>query len=337
MSFAPLSQTESFSNMVTTTLKRLEPLLTPQIYSAVPVMSHMQKTGKVQMLDGGLQIGVGVVGAENPNFEWYNGSTVAADEEAEQFTRALYDWALARVAVKISDESVDINSGKSQLHNIITEQIENAKSTFINKLSLAINGTRTQTNQLMGFGDFVKEATGVSVGGLSPSSNDYWENERTTTGVTYWASSTLQGNLKEKLRHLYNLCIKKVPAPKRDGIIFVTTMDIFEGYEGSLEHIAQFMLTDARKESLGFGQADDVLSFKQKPFMWDDAAPSGEVKLINTNYLRLAVHNKRNFSWDPARTYPNAHATVSYARFMGQLVCNMRRSQGGLFSVVAAT
>lgn len=335
MSIAALSQTETFNNMVTTTLKNIEPLLVPQIYSAVPLFSHLHKTGKTKMVDGGLQLGVGVIGAKNPNFEWYNGSTVAADNESEQMTRALYNWALARTSVKISDEDQDINNGKSAMNNLLAELIENAKNTFIDEISIAVNGTRTASNQLMGLGDFIKESTGVSVGGLSPSDNSYWENQRITSGVTYFTSAALPGNFNSKMRELYMNAIKKVPAPSRSGIIFVTSADIFSAYEGSLENIAQLMLTDARKESLGFGQSDDVLSFKSKPFMWDDAAVSDEVKLVNTNYLRLAVHSKRNFAWDPAQRYPNAHATISYGRFMGQMICNHRGAQGALFNVVA--
>lgn len=336
MSISALSQTELFNNMVTTTLKNVEPVLTPQIYAAVPLMSHLHKTGKTKMVDGGTQLGIGVVGAENPNFEWYTGSSVAADDEAEQFTRALYDWALARVSVKISDHDLDMNSGKSAINNLLSELIENAKATFINQISIALNGTRTASNQLMGIGDFIKSATGVTVGGLSPSTNSYWENQRITSGVDYWVSAALPGNLVTAgLRPLYMDCIAKVPAPQRNGIILVTTADIFSGYEGSLENIAQLMLTGERKESLGFGQADDVLSYKSKPFLWDDAAPAGEVKLVNTNYLRLAVHSKRNFSWEPAARYPNAFATISYGRFMGQLICNFRAAQGGIFAVVA--
>lgn len=336
MAFTSLSQSEVFTNLVTTTLKDIDPLLVPQIYAAVTLMEHLRKNGRTKMINGGLQIAVGVVGEKNPNFEWYNGSTVAADGEAEQFTRALYDWALARVAVKISDEDVDINSGdKHKLHDLLLELIENAKATFIDEINTALNGTRTATNQLLGLGDIITEATPVTVGGLSPTTNTYWDNQRIVSGVTFFTSAALPGNLKFKLQELYNDCIAFVPSTKRSGIFMVTDMDIFAGYENTLENIAQYQLSDARKENFGFGLADDVLTYKNKPIFWDNAAPAGELRLVNSEYLRLAVHSKRNFSWDPARVYPNAHATISYGRFMGQLVTNFRRAHGLLANVVA--
>lgn len=338
MSLAALSQTETFNNMVTTTLKNIEPLLVPQIYELSALLNHFRTTGKIKMLDGGLQIGIGVVGAENPNFEWYNGSAIAADDEAEQFTRALYDWALARVAVKISDEDVDLNSGKSQINNLLQELIENAKRTMAAQMDDALHGTRGGANEILGLGNIVTEATGVSLGGLSPSTNDYWDNVRITSGVTFWASAALPGNLVPAgLLPAYMDMVEFVPATERDGIIIVTTPDIFAGYESSLEGIAQLQLTDARKGKLGFGLDEDALTYKGHPFIYSNSAEAEAVRMINTNFLKLAVHSKRNFAWDPARTYPNAHATVSYCRFMGQLITNMRRAHAGIFNVVADT
>jgi hypothetical protein len=337
MALSALVQTETFNNMVTTTLKNIEPMLVPQIYALSSLLNHFKTTGKIKMLDGGLQIGVGVVGEENPNFEWYNGSTVAADDESEQFTRALYDWALARIAVKISDEDIDLNSGKSQINNLLLELIENAKRTVAAEIDQALHGTRTAANQLLGIGNFVTEATGVSVGGLSPTTNTYWDNVRITSGVDFWASAALPGNLVSAgLLPAYMDMVEFVPATERD-IIIITTPDIFAGYESSLEGIAQLQLTDARKGKLGFGLDEDALTYKGHPFIYSNNAEAEAVRMINTRYLWLAVHSKRNFAWDPARTYPNAHATVSYCRFMGQLVTNMRRAHAGIFNVVADT
>lgn len=332
MSLAQLEQNEVFNNLVTTTLKNLQPELVPQIYAERPLLNNLKETGKVQMLDGGLQIGVGIVGEKNPNFEWYQGSTVAVADEEEQFTRALYDWALARIALKISDQDIDMNSGKSQIHNLLSELIENMKSTFADEINVALNTSTAIPKRLMGLANFITTATGVAVGGLDPDTTDSWDNQRITSGVTRFVDSSLPGNLKHKMRELYNMCITFCPAAKRNGMVIISDVDTFESYEASLEEIARFMLTDSRKESLGFGQAD-TLSFKGKPYFWDDAAPADELRIYNTNFLRLYVHSKRNFSTDPARTPHNAHASVSYMRFMGQLCCNFRRVHGVLGSI----
>lgn len=338
MSHAALAQTETFDSLVSTTLKNIQPTFQAQIYPMVPLLNHFQTTGKKVMLDGGLQIAVGVVGDDSPNFEWYTGSTVASDDEADPLTRALYNWAVCRDAVKISDFDLDINSGKSQIANLLTELVENVKRSMANQIDIRLNNDADDSSQIMGIGDFIKESTGVTVGGLSPSTNDYWENQRITSGVTFHASAALPGNLVQAgLLPLYNRCILRVPPVDRGGIIFVTTQDIFQGYELSLENIAQVMLTDTQKSSLGFGQADDMLTYKKKPFMWSASAPAEEVKLVNTNYLKMYVHSKRDFAWDAERTYANAHASIRYCRFMAQLGTNFRYAQGGLFNVVADT
>lgn len=322
----PFSTTETFNNLVTTTLRNYDPVLVPQIYAGVPIVEYMRRTGKVKMLNGGHQIAVGLVGAKNPNFEWYQGSTPATLNESTQFSRALYDWALCRVAVKISDQDIDINAGdKTRLHNLLMELLENARRTLIDEFSLALHSDGTVPGQLLGLEAIIPTTlrNDTKIGGINPTNDSFWDVNRVNGSLA---------TLKNDMRKIYNQCIVKVPAPQRDGIIFVTTATIFEEYEDTLEDIARFMLSDARKESLGFGLAD-VLSFKGKPVLWDDAAKADEVRCINTNFLRLFVHNKRNFSPDPARTFPDAHATVSYYRFMGQLTTNFQDAQGVITSV----
>jgi hypothetical protein len=329
MAVTPTEQNEVFNNLVTTTMRDYHPLLVPQIYAEVALLSHFKATGKIKMLPGGNEIAVGIVGAKNPNFEWYQGSTPATANESEQMTRAIYRWALSRNAVKISDQDVDINSGdKTRLHNLLMELVQNAKRSITDEINVALNGASTVNGELHGIGTFITETANVAKGGIDPTDPgmDFWDNHRITASVERY-------DLKNTgLRTLFNQCIAKVPAPQRDGIVMVSDVGVFEGYEESIEDIARVMLTEARKEKLGFGLMD-VLGYRGKPYFWDDSAEADTLRLLNTNFLQLVVHSKRNFAPDPARTYPDAHATVSYIRFMGQLTCNFLGAQGGLFNI----
>lgn len=331
MAFTSTEQNEVFNNLVTTTLRNYDPLMVAQIYAEVALLNHFKSTGKVQLVPGGSEIAVGVIGAKNPNFEWYQGSTPAQTEESEQMTRAIYRWALSRNAVKISDQDVDMNSGdKTRLHNLLTELLQNAKKSITDEINIALNGAATAPGQLHGIGSFITETANLTKGGIDPTDPGmgFWDNHRITSGVS---RADLKGT---GLRSLFNSAIAKVPAPQRDGILLVSDVDTFEGYEEAIEDIARVMLTELRKEKLGFGMMD-VLAYRGKPYFWDDAAEADTLRLVNTNYMKLVVHSKRNFASDPARTYPDAHATVSYIRFMGQLTCNFLGAQGGLFNIGA--
>lgn len=302
------------------------PDLVAQRYLNNALLGFMRAKGNIKEINGGQEIAVGVVKDLNSTFQWYSGAEAADTSEQDPFTRAFYPWALARTAITATDEDLDKNLGdKHRLHVLIDELIENAERSMDEKVSTALHGSNsTNAKQMLGLGNFIA-STAQTIGRIDSSVETWWDSQRVTSGVTAL-------NLKRKIRSLINDVNQHVPAPQRDGIVAVTTQAIFEEYEDQVDDIARVTLDSATKERLGFGNAD-VIRHGRYPIIWDEQAAAQTFKVVNTNFLYLVVHPKRNFSVDPMRTPVDAHWSVSYIRLMGQLVSKFQNAQGGLFSV----
>ena len=93
-----------------------------------------------------------------------------------------------------------------------------------------------------------------------------------------------------------------------------------------------FLDNNQRRElNAGFG----ALTFHGAPVEWDDAAPSGEIRALNTNYLQFIAHSDANFKPTEKIRQPDQDAWSTHLLFQGELVGSAPRFQGVINSVTA--
>jgi len=108
--------------------------------------------------------------------------------------------------------------------------------------------------------------------------------------------------------------------------LIVTTQEIYDAYESSLQANKRYSTGDDELADAGF----QSLKFKGASVVVDSHCPSGQTYFLNTKYLDFKVHSKRFFTMEdfkPMEQYDRMQARIF---FMGQLVCSAPRMQGML-------
>lgn len=319
--------TESFNTFASATLRDYNPKVWDQVFEENVILGKLLEGGRVREINGGRQISEALRYRGNTTVMSYSGADELDTAPQDNVTRCFYDWRFYNVAVTIPDTEIDLNQGdKHRLFALLAEKMEDAQLSIRDRLNRDLLAAQSGTN-LDGLATHITESAG-SLGSINGATETWWDNYRVTSGITH-------ATLVAEMRTMYNTVNRSVSQADRKGIMFITSQDLAEEYEDQVEAFNQWMLTAGQDEK-GFGMAD-VLPFKGKPIIWDEDMPeSDQVKLINTNFLRMVVHPKRKFSFGEMRTPIDAHASTAHGRFYGNLVSSSRRVSGGLFNITAS-
>lgn len=312
----------SFDSIASTTLQNYQPQLQDNIYKKLPFFYWMMEKGSKLTVDGGRTIVVPVTYAKNSTAAAYAGYGIIDVTPQDNETAAEYPWAQYAASIAVSGKDERQNSGsKVKIINLLQAKTDNAEMALKTKLDVDLFGTQLTnaagSNGINGFGSLIDVSS--TVGNINSSTQAFWQAQVTASG-----SFATQG--LDNMRTLYNNC-------SLDGMgnpdLGLTTQSVFEYYEKSLQTQQRF--TDSKTLDGGFQN----LKFKGMTLMWDSNAPSGVLFMINSEFMKLAVHPDGDLKTTEFVKPANQDAKIANILFMGNVIALQRRRHGKLTGIIA--
>lgn len=320
------SPNSTFTEMVTTTLRKHGKTLADNVSEHNALLMRMKRKGNIEMADGGYEIVEPLEYAENGTYQRFSGYDTLNIAASDVLSAAKFDWKNAAIHVTASGEELRKNSGKNAMIKLVKSRIKNAFNTAYNNMSSDVYSDGTATNQINGIQALVADAGTGTVGGINSSTYTFWQN------TVQSAASPLQGGgaitpSKSTIQSLMlPLWLAQTRGMDKPDLI-VADDTYFTYYEESLTDLKRYTED-------GEGQGGFVtLKYKTADVVYDSAAsgmPDAHMYFLNTDYLKLVVHKDANWSQIEDQRPINQDAAVTPLLWMGNLCVSNRALQGVL-------
>ena len=291
------------------------------------LLRYLSKSGNIKPIDGGRTIAKSVVFAQNGTASSYSGYDPINITPQDTLSMAEYPIAQYAASITISGIELLMNSGKEQVINLLDERVANAYGSLKNKIAVDLYGDGTANNgrALGGLAALVSPTptTGV-VGGIDRSTTlgSFWRNAK-FSATTDGGGAASVGNIVDYMNRTFVKCVRQGDKPN----VIVADNNFYLLYWKSLQ--AQQRFTSATDATAGFGE---LMYAGGVPVVLDGGfnggAPANTMYFLNTDYLFLQPHSKRNFSEISDARPVNQDALVKLIGWAGNLTMNAAFLQG---------
>ncbi len=324
------SPNATFTDVVTTTLRKHPKILYDNVSKHNPLFNYVYKRGNVkEVTSGGYSIVEPLRYAENSTFQWYTGGEFLNTSVNQIATGAEYQWKQAAVTATIDGLTKRQNMGKEQIVSLYEERLQNSIDTMSNNVNVALysDGTGSNGKTIGGLQLLVADAGTGTVGGINSSTYTWWKN------IVQSAAAPLNGGgavtvskstIIPLMNDLYNRLIRG--ADKTD--LIVADLNYFGFYENALQDLQRFASAD--EASAGFttlkykGNTNVILENNTS------AISSNHMYFLNTKYLKFYVHKDANMTPLGTKTSFNQDAEATTLVLQCALTCSNRSLQGVL-------
>lgn len=228
----------------------------------------------------------------------------------------VYGAYFATLTMDMDDELV--NAGDRAIVNLLITKMRNAEKSIRYAMATDIYGARAdgiaadpKSLPFFGLKDLFNQTTSFAYGEIKPDDMAAWKAGSITD------AKTMSFKFMQELRRAAS--IDNTNEGKPD--LYLTTEVLKDAFERTLQVQARY--SDKKLADAGF---DNVL-FKGAAVVSDDKQTAGYVDAINTKYLDVLTHSRRNFTkpeWKTPIQQPDT-ATANI-RWAGQLVCKNRKA-----------
>lgn len=307
---ADTSRTQTFDEIVTTTLDSYLPTLTDNIFKSNPTFFEVKRRGMYTSQDGGVSILEPLMYGTNPTVTSYSRYDTFDMLPAEGITAAIFPWTQVGAVVLIDRLSERQNSGKHQIINLLSAKITQAEMSIIEQFSAYLfaagkyNASQASKDPA-GFLALVSETPdSYDVGSIDTSANTWWQNKVKGNAGTTWTWIPDLGDTPADstgvaaMRTLYNNCSK---AAGGSPDIILGTQYWFEQYEAHLSPFKRF--TDDAAAEAGFHN----LRYRGATCFWDEnyrsagCASAAETlteaafMMLNSKFVKLRYDSQTDF------------------------------------------
>jgi len=214
--------------------------------------------------------------------------------------------------VTIPGTDLAITEGDEKIVGLLQQKMEVAQMTMHELLSQMIFGDGTGNSSKDFDGLLNAISTSNTYGGISRSTNSWWQAQVDTTGGAVSLDAI-------------NAMIGKCTIGNKKPDLIITTQTLFDKVWSRVQPQQRFLDSKSPLAQVGFsginfnGHADMIV---------DNHCPSGYMFFLNTDYWRLIINRNKNFTWTPEKTPVEQDAYVRQLLVMGNLVCVQPRVQG---------
>lgn len=312
------SPNATYTELATTTLHNYKRTFSDNVTKHNALLDRLRRNGGIRRVDGGRTITEPLDYSENSTYTRYSGLDVLNIGASEVFTSAEYNWKQAAVHVVISGLEQLQNSGKSAIMNLLKSRITNAERTAANNLSVDAWSAGSLANQIGGIQNIIQDAGTGTVGGINSSTYTWWKNQFLEATGTM-SKSTIQAEMMT----LWMQCVRGSDKP--DMIFFAP--NFYRMYWNALSDLQRFTSTDEGNtgfESLKFQTADVYYDTTES------GCPTTHGYFLNTKYLKLCIHEQRDWAQMDDKMPLQQDALVIPLLFAGNMTCSNRARQGVL-------
>jgi len=198
--------------------------------------------------------------------------------------------------------------------SLIEAKIKQAEMSISERLNQDLfNGTAAQ-GEVIGLDTMI--STSTTVGNISGTTYAWWRGNVDATGETLSVAD---------MRTIKNSC--NLGNGGSNVSIIVTTQTLYEKYNSLLTATYSMSPSSSESKRLGDGGFASV-EFEGVPVVFDEAATTGSMYMINKDNFKLGVHTDANFARRKKAEPADQHIHVEHIVFMGQTVTDRRKSLG---------
>jgi len=294
------------------TEKYFIPKLVDNIFTSNVLLQRARKKF-MQTQDGGERIMCPVMYATTSASDWYSGADTLDITANDQITSAEFEWKQAYANITITRLDDLKNSGKLATVNFVKSKVQVAEKTLADKIGTGLYNLGTDADAIVGL-RLAIDSTGT-YGGIDRSTYTWWasQEDSSTTALSLSAMQALYGD-----------CTIGNDKPS----VIVTTQDIFDDYFALLQPQQRFQ--DSNTANAGFNN----LLFRGVPIVVDNKCPASHMFMLNEDYLKLYIHTKENFRFEPFQKPLNQNVSSAKIYFAGALTSSNCRMQGKMNALV---
>lgn len=310
----------TFTELVTTTLRNHKKGIKDNITNRNALLNRMYKKGNYRTEDGGLSIVEPLDYNSNSTYQRYSSWDLLNVAQSDVLSAAEFPWKQIAIHVVASGLELRTNSGDRALEKLVSARIKNAMRTFENNFSSDMYSAGSLTNQIGGLQALVADTNTNTVGGIDANTWTFWRNtvyDFSVDSVTAGAATIESSMLKLWLQ------IDRGPSDQPDLIIFDTVY--YTHFENSQTSIKRY----AGAESAQGGFVN--LKYKGADVIYDTSAtgiPASHGYFLNTNYIKLVVHEDADMETMEKKTPINQDGEVIPIIWQGNMTISNRKLQG---------
>jgi hypothetical protein len=320
----PLFTTQSFTDIVTTTLQGYSGEIADNVTNHNALLRQIDRKGNKKTATG-RSIVQELEYAMNSTVTWYSGAETLDISPTETFTAAEFVYKQLAGNVTITGLEEIQNSGKEAVHNLLKSRIRNLEKSLKNTMGTALYslGTENSGKILGGLRFLVADAASINgvtgtVGGIASGTYSWWRNyvyNHSNQGAGATAStSTIQHGMN-------TAWINTVRGSDKPDIITADSV-MYLYYLESLTPNQRFM--DDKGAGVGF---TNLVYQSNVPVIFDDQCPASHMYMLNSDYLFMRPAKGREYKPLGEKSSVNQDAMVMPVVWAGNMTCSNRRLQ----------
>lgn len=314
------SANSTFTEIVSTTFRKHKKGFKDNITNRNALLKRINGKGNKRTEDGGLSIVEPLDYASNSTYMRYSGYDLLNVQASDVLSAAEYNWKQVAIHITASGLELRQNSGTSQIEKLVAARIKNAIRTFQNNFSSDLYSAGSLTNQIGGLQQIVADTNTNTVGGIDANTWTFWRNgvfDLSVNSVTL-SATTIENSM---LLPMW-LTVDRGEGDCPDLILMDPVhYAYFVASQTSLKRYASAKDLEAGAISLKYMTADVT---------YDTTAsgiPTTHTYMLNTNYIKLVVHEDADMDEMDQKNPVNQDAEVIPILWMGNLTCSNRNMQ----------
>ena len=295
---------------------------TDNIFTSRALFFALGKDGFKEKAGGGRLYEDSVEYAENTTHAMQGEMDTLDTTRIQVFDAVRFNIKIAAGTVVYSDLEELRAAGGEEKFELIGAKLENGKKSQEALLNRQCWGTGGGANDIDGLQKLISiTPTTGTVGGINRANFSFWRNKQTSGAKT----STAFDNLRSSLTSIHNQC--SLGGTENIPTAVLTDRATLEGYESTLVTLARYK-TDGKGDAAFMNEA---LQFKGLPIMYDEDAPAGEARFVNSKFLKFRYHRWMHMdpAVDPANQLSNVHKLSTF----GNLTTKASRHLGVVSSI----
>jgi hypothetical protein len=312
-----------FSELVTTAYRNHDKKVRDAVSKHNALYRKLDESGNIQLEDGGLSIAMPLEYAANTTYQRYSGFDPLNISAVDVLSASEYPWRQAAVNLAVSGLEMRTNSGENRIVNFVAAKVKNAQHSFANGLSADIYSDGTAANQINGLQVLVSDTGLGTVGGINSTTFPFWQNVVQSAAAPLQGGSAITPSPSTIESLMLPLWVKLTRGMDMPDTI-VMSDDYFILYEQSQTSLKRYTSDENGKGGM------ISMKYKSADVFFDSSGgiPSAHAYFLNTNYLKLVVHQDANMTMLDEVESINQDALVKTIIWQGNLACSNRALQG---------
>ena len=321
--------TEKINTLYTTTWQARKKDVINVAFQVTPFWKLMSDKGNLQAEDGGRFIEQPLFVKKNETVKFLGkGGTVSLNDN-DPMTTIYYEWKYLAGNVTRYWTDEQKNKGKKKLISMVTAKVDGLKDSIADDLEIALNAASPGSLDFHSLPQLI--STTPSTGTLAGMARSKTYMQHVATSMSGYSFITYGRKYMSKM---FNDCSKYGEGLKRFPTLILTDQATYELYEDEVAEIHQVYVTPGQAGTqvgdLGFGD----LLFKGRPITWSPEATAGEIRFINTNFMKFTYDPAEFFDMTEWKSIPNQPKDrVAQIVLAGNLCLTAPQRQGVLYLV----